>query len=251
MFSSLKSPVSVLEAADPDSLVLDGHALANDDCDVYGAMLWPSSYAVASSLVADLQSSDAARTRVVELGCGPGLPSLAALAAGAGEVIACDWSPLALELVERAAHEHQPSRAHRLRVEHVNVKDPSQALPWEADDGTARFGRTVLICADMLYEAETARAVARCVASLLTQPGTMAVVADPGRMAGQGRQHLLRELQRASGQAAWASAARFVDEPIAQAELRSFGASLSWCGESETSVGLLTCARPPDGVRGR
>lgn len=38
-----------------------------------------------------------------ELGCGPGLPSLAAAAAGIGRVIATDLEPLALELVSAAA----------------------------------------------------------------------------------------------------------------------------------------------------
>jgi predicted nicotinamide N-methyase len=38
-----------------------------------------------------------------ELGCGPGLPSLTAAAAGVGKVIATDLEPLALELVSSAA----------------------------------------------------------------------------------------------------------------------------------------------------
>ena len=38
-----------------------------------------------------------------ELGCGPGLPSLTAAAAGVGKVIATDLEPLALELVCSAA----------------------------------------------------------------------------------------------------------------------------------------------------
>ncbi len=40
-----------------------------------------------------------------ELGCGPGLPSLTAAAAGVGKVIATDLEPLALELVSAAAYD--------------------------------------------------------------------------------------------------------------------------------------------------
>ncbi len=243
-FASLKTPVVILEAADPDMLLVDDDTLASEECDVYGATMWPSSYA-AASVLSNLLKYDAKRTRVIELGCGPGLPALTALAAGAGEVIALDWSPTALALVLDAAHQYQPQRAHRLSVQQVNVRDPSQRMPWDGDgDGaSAQFSRTLLVCADMLYQADTAKAVARCVASCLNCPDAMALLADPGRLGGQGREILLRELRQASGHAGWAEAADFVDKPIAQADLREFGASLSWCGKSEVSVGVLTVAR--------
>ena len=41
--------------------------------------------------------------RVVDFGCGSGVVSIAAALAGAGEVIACDHDPFALEVTERNA----------------------------------------------------------------------------------------------------------------------------------------------------
>ena len=42
---------------------------------------------------------------ICELGCGTGLPSLTAAAAGIGKVIATDLEPLALALVDAAAYD--------------------------------------------------------------------------------------------------------------------------------------------------
>ena len=152
-FELLPTPVGALEHSDPDALLathvaptlrMDGADARPDGwCseDAYGASLWPSSVVVARTLLEHLATMEALghaphTQHVVELGCGVGLPSLAALAAGAGSVLATDWSPIALELVSEAARTHQPEAAARLRTDRVNVRalGPGGAregpLPW-------------------------------------------------------------------------------------------------------------------------
>ena len=231
----LSSPVHALEVAEPDEL-LDEGPLADDECDVYGACLWPSSYVLARALVDMLQGSREAH--VVELGCGAAaLPSLTALAVGA-RVVATDWSPLALELAYDSACRYQPSRADAMQTVRFDVRDAERSgfsLPWPC---------THLVCADMLYDERAAHAVGMCVAHAVSQ-GATAIVGDPGRMNGAGREHFVRGLRSVAGDASWMpDRVEFIDEAITQAELHGFGASLSWCGDQETSVGVLRLEPP-------
>jgi predicted nicotinamide N-methyase len=77
--------------------LIDEEAFATDEFLPYWAELWPAALALANALPVEL-----ARTRVVELGCGLAVPSLVAAARGA-EVTATDWSPDAIELLDRNA----------------------------------------------------------------------------------------------------------------------------------------------------
>ena len=63
--------------ASPEAL-LDEDAFAQDEFMPYWAELWPGGLALAEALPADLTG-----IRVVELGCGLGVPSLVAAARGA------------------------------------------------------------------------------------------------------------------------------------------------------------------------
>ena len=86
--------LQVLRPRDADAL-LDEHAFEHEEYLPYWAELWPSGVALARRLaVRSLRGA-----RVLELGCGLGLPSLAAALAG-GRVLATDWSPQAIELLE-------------------------------------------------------------------------------------------------------------------------------------------------------
>src|SRR5947207_14466106 len=67
----------------------------------YWAVLWRSGVALAR----ELDGAALAGPRVVELGCGLGVPSLVAARAGA-DVLATDASGEAVELVERSAREN-------------------------------------------------------------------------------------------------------------------------------------------------
>ncbi len=73
--------------------LLDEEAFDRDEFLPYWAELWPSSLALARMIAG--RSLRGART--LELGCGLGLPSIAAALAG-GRVLATDWSPEAVAM---------------------------------------------------------------------------------------------------------------------------------------------------------
>jgi predicted nicotinamide N-methyase len=120
--------LSLLRPASPDAL-LDEDAFARDEFLPYWAELWPAATALAVAL------PDVAGLRVVELGCGLGLPSLVAAARGA-DVTASDWAEDAVELLrENAARNGLALRA--------EVRDWREPWPERFD---------VAIAADVLYE---------------------------------------------------------------------------------------------------
>ncbi|MFL5884468.1 MAG: class I SAM-dependent methyltransferase [Thermoleophilaceae bacterium] len=123
-------------------------------------MLWRSGVALAHEVAeAELEG-----LRVVELGCGLGVPSLAAARRGA-EVLATDASAEALELLERNAREN------RLTVETARVA-------WDdAGELVARGPFDLVLAADVLYE----RASVADLLALFPRLGGEAWVADPGR----------------------------------------------------------------------
>jgi methylase of polypeptide subunit release factors len=87
-----------LELLRPDApeALIDEAAFAEDEFLPYWAELWPAARALAEAL------PNVDGLRVVELGCGLGLPSLVAAAKG-GRVTAIDWSPAAVELLRANA----------------------------------------------------------------------------------------------------------------------------------------------------
>jgi predicted nicotinamide N-methyase len=120
--------LSLLRPVSPDAL-LDEDAFARDEFLPYWAELWPAATALAVAL------PDVAGLRVVELGCGLGLPSLVAAARGA-DVTASDWAEDAIELLrENAARNGLALRA--------VVRDWREPWPERFD---------VVIAADVLYE---------------------------------------------------------------------------------------------------
>ena len=126
----------------------------------YWSVVWRSGVALAR----EVAGSPLAGVRVVELGCGLGLASLAAARAGAA-VLATDGSAEALALVERSAHENA------LGVE-------TARLSWEAaDDLVARGPYDLVLAADVLYE----QASVALLLSLLPRLGHQVWLAEPGR----------------------------------------------------------------------
>lgn len=121
--------LSLLRPAAPDALI-DEAAFAEDEFLPYWAELWPAASALAAALPARLQG-----VRVVELGCGLGVPALVAAARGA-EVTATDWAGDAVALLARNAARN------RLGVR-TEVRDWRE--PWRE-----RFD--LAIAADVLYE---------------------------------------------------------------------------------------------------
>ncbi|KAL1518913.1 hypothetical protein AB1Y20_003186 [Prymnesium parvum] len=168
-FRTLPRPVSVFEMQPDDILE---RALRGEE-DEYCAQVWPSSYAASEALLRYLPTHS--NCTVMELGCGPGLPSLSALAAGASSVTATDWSPLALALTTHAANTFQPSRVSRLRTSRLNLLDEYDRESYAAD---------LLVAADLLYDEAVAHAVGKHVSQHL-QHGGHAIIADPGRPGGR------------------------------------------------------------------
>ena len=120
--------LSLLRPIAPEDLI-DEEAFARDEFLPYWAELWPAARALAAAL------PDVDGLRIVELGCGLGLPSLVAAARGA-VVTATDWAEEAVQLLRRNADRNGID----LRVERRDWREPS----------VERF--ELALAADVLYE---------------------------------------------------------------------------------------------------
>ena len=128
----------------------------------YWAVLWRSGLALAR----ELDGVALRGLRVVELGCGLAVPSLAAARAGAA-VLATDACPEALRLVAHNAN------ANDVRIETATVD-------WAAPDELVRRAPfDLVLAADVLYE----RASVALLLALLPRLAPQAWLADPGRPA--------------------------------------------------------------------
>jgi predicted nicotinamide N-methyase len=131
----------------------------------YWSVLWRSGVALAG----EVDGAPLRGLRVVELGCGLAVPSLAAARAGA-DVIATDVCAEALELVARNA------QLNDLRVE-------TAVVDWAKPDALVRRAPFDLVLAsDVLYEPTGAGLLL----PLLTRLAPEAWIADPGRPAADG-----------------------------------------------------------------
>jgi predicted nicotinamide N-methyase len=148
--------LSLLRPADAAALI-DEQQFEVEEFLPYWAELWPAGAALAAALPADLHGR-----RVLELGCGLGLPSLVAASRGA-HVLATDWATEALELLELNARRNGLS----LEVAHARWDDP---------DGFDS-GWELVLAADVLYEH---RNVPQLLA-LLQRLDAETLLAEPGR----------------------------------------------------------------------
>jgi predicted nicotinamide N-methyase len=151
--------LSILRPPSADELI-DEATFDEDEFLPYWAELWPSGLALAR-YVSELEL---AGRKVLELGCGLGLPSLAAALRGA-DVLATDWAEDAIELLRGNAERNGAP----LRVSRVRWTEPDallRAAPWD-----------LVLGADLLYEQRNAEQLA----ALLPQLGGELVLAEPGR----------------------------------------------------------------------
>jgi predicted nicotinamide N-methyase len=149
----------LLRPRDAESL-LDEEAFASEEFLPYWAELWPSARALAASL-----SCRALRgARTLELGCGLGLPSIAAALAG-GRVLAVDWSPEAVELTRTNA-ERNSAMLDTLVCSWTEPAPLLESSPWD-----------LVIAADVLYEPRNGDALL----DLLPRLTDVVWLADPGR----------------------------------------------------------------------
>jgi predicted nicotinamide N-methyase len=151
--------LTLLRPPSADELI-DEEAFGEDEFMPYWAELWPSGVALAR-VVATL---DLRGQRVLELGAGLGLPSLAAALRGAA-VLAIDWAEAAVALLRDNAARNGIA----LRAERVRWDDPEALLeqaPWD-----------LVLGADLLYEQRNADRLL----DLLPRLGGDLLLADPGR----------------------------------------------------------------------
>jgi len=153
--------LQVLRPRDAEAL-LDDHAFEHEEFLPSWAELWPSGVALARRVaVRSLRGA-----RVLELGCGLGLPSLAAALAG-GRVLATDWSPQAIELLEENAERNGAA----LETALVDWADPAaivERAPWD-----------LVLAADVLYERRNVPPLLDLLPRLIERGELW--LADPGR----------------------------------------------------------------------
>jgi predicted nicotinamide N-methyase len=151
--------LSILRPRSAEAL-LDEEAFEHEEFLPYWAELWASGEALARAVA----ERDVKGLRVVELGCGLALPSLAA-ALGGARVLATDWSPEAIVLArENAVRNHL-----ELETAVVRWSEPEPLVdraPWD-----------LVLAADVLYERRNADELL----ALLPRLGKDVLIADPGR----------------------------------------------------------------------
>jgi predicted nicotinamide N-methyase len=126
----------------------------------YWSVLWRSGLAMAR----EVDAADVEGLRIVELGCGLAVTSIAA-ARGGADVLATDIDPEGLALAERNAREN-------------GVRIETAVIDWAAPEALVEAGPFDLaLASDVLYE----RASVGLLLSLLPRLAPRAWVADPAR----------------------------------------------------------------------
>ena len=145
--------LTLVRPGEPEAL-LDDQAFAADEFIPYWAELWPAGLALARELPERLDE-----VRVVELGCGLGVPSLVAAARGA-RVTAVDWAADAIALLRENAARN-------------NLSLDAVRADWRYFDGSFDLA----LAADVLYEARSVEPLA----ALLPRLAPEALVGLAGR----------------------------------------------------------------------
>jgi predicted nicotinamide N-methyase len=149
----------LLRPRDAEAL-LDEDAFEHEEFLPYWAELWPSSLALARTIAG--RSLRGART--LELGCGLGLPSIAAAIAG-GRVLATDWAPDAVAMTAENAARN-------------DVELETLVCSWtEPDPLLARAPWDLVLASDVLYEARNGDVLL----DLLPRLTREVWLAEPGR----------------------------------------------------------------------
>jgi predicted nicotinamide N-methyase len=160
-------PGGEIELARPrdSEALLSDESFERDEFLPYWAELWASAVALAH----DVSMRSLRGKRTLELGCGLGLPSIAAARAG-GRVLATDWSPDAI--LATAAN-----------AERNGVRVETLECSWSAPDAIAKRGPWDLVLAsDVLYERRNATQLLRLLPRLVDGRG-LVLIADPQRAA--------------------------------------------------------------------
>jgi predicted nicotinamide N-methyase len=151
--------LSILRPQQADAL-LSEEAFEHEEFLPYWAELWPSGLALAQVV----RRRDVDGLRVLELGCGLGVPSIVA-ALGGADVLATDWSPEALEVATANAARND-AEVETALVSWADSERLVQTGPWD-----------LVLGADLLYERRNVDQLLE----LLPRLGGEILLAEPGR----------------------------------------------------------------------
>jgi len=155
--------VELMRPPDAEAL-LSEEAFEHEEFLPYWAELWASGVALAHDV--SLRSLSGRRT--LELGCGLGLPSIAAARAG-GRVLATDWSPDAV-------------RATAANAERNGVEVETLRCSWGDPDALVeRAPWPLVLASDVLYEQRNVEELLELLPRLVDDTG-LVLLADPGRV---------------------------------------------------------------------
>jgi predicted nicotinamide N-methyase len=165
--------VELMRPPDAEALISE-ESFEHEEFLPYWAELWASAVALAH----DVSIRSLRGKPTLELGCGLGLPSIAAARAG-GRVLATDWSPDAV-------------RATAANAERNEVEVETLRCSWaEPDAIVARAPWALVIASDVLYERRNVDQLLDLLPRLVDERG-LVLLADPGRAPSE------RFLQRAA-----------------------------------------------------
>jgi predicted nicotinamide N-methyase len=144
---------------DADALISE-ESFEHEEFLPYWAELWASAVALAH----DVSIRSLRGRHTLELGCGLGLPSIAA-ALGGAQVLATDWAPEALDVTRRNA-ERNGARVDTLLADWSRPAELLESAPFD-----------LVLCADVLYEPRNVDALLE----LLPQLTNEVLLGEPGR----------------------------------------------------------------------
>ena len=156
---------SILRPRNSDDLIRE-EDFVKDERLPYWADIWPASTILASHLLS-LGKEERIRGKGLELGCGVGLVTIAAMIAGY-DMRASDYYTDALAF----------TRANAWRE--LGREPKTQMIDWRKFPRSAR-GFDLILASDVLYEKEYAEILPKIFKRALA-PGGMVILADPGRI---------------------------------------------------------------------
>lgn len=242
-FAELNASIPILEATDPSLELLWNHfeddlVTTKDEGVMAGAELWPASFVVAKSVLRLLKNDNellqvalrgsSAMTpstmgqgkRVIEVNCGVGLPSLAALRAGA-TVTSTDHSPVPLDLVTKSAKLQPDGAAQRHHVVYLDLFNSQTTL-----DLLAEIQPDIVVASEVDWgDARLARAVGRFMGAAAARgAGVIASMDGTGQDSGNGWEVFFKGFNDAvyDFQQHASSTTRF-HEPLFDTDMASFG----------------------------
>jgi predicted nicotinamide N-methyase len=155
--------VELLRPRDAEALLTE-EAFEHEEFLPYWAELWASSVALAH----DVSMRALSGRPTLELGCGLGLPSIAAARAG-GRVLATDWAPDAVAATAANA-ERNEVEVETLRCSWAKPEAIVERGPWP-----------LVLASDVLYEARNVELLLDLLPRLVDETG-LVLLSDPGRV---------------------------------------------------------------------